>query len=239
MNEPMTGEAHTEKPFAPDNTTQLSMEDHNVREPEFDEIRKLLRLQHDHEDRDCESKSDTRGMEKDAPDSDSDDFYSSPDDEQDFQQRQFSEVYDHVHTERLSSMNKTDLVQEYMLLEEKAEDMEKKLRLTQAMLTEIKHRTGTATPPVTSVMSVLDIARLKAEIKRLTEENDRLRFASSHSSSSTTSASTTTAVVTTTAAPVAAADPVVNDDMVVAADSSSANMDTNAIPSSSSPVVTS
>ena len=185
------------KPYAPYNTTQFLMEDHNVREPEFEEISKLLRLHQDQEDSNSVVAKDGSSAvaENDSfstrDGSDSDDFYSSPDDEQDFQQRQFSEVYEHVHAERLSSMNKTQLVQEYMLLEEKAEDLEKKLKVTQAMLTEVRSRTtslpASAAPP--------DIAHLKAEIKRLTEENDRLRYASHPRHSSLSSSSNSSSVI--------------------------------------------
>lgn len=174
------------KPYAPYNTTQFLMEDHNVREPEFEEISRLLRMHQDQEDSNVVVGKD--GAENDSfstrDGSDSEEFYSSPDDEQDFQQRQFSEVYEHVHAERLSSMSKNQLVQEYMLLEEKAEDLEKKLKVAQSMMTETRSRTMSNATPSAETAEADTIAHLKAEIKRLTEENDRLRYTSQPQSSS-------------------------------------------------------
>lgn len=192
------------KPFAPYNTTQFLMEDHNVREPEFEEISKLLRLHQDQEDSNSvvakDGSSAAVAGENDSfstrDGSDDDDFYSSPDDEQDFQQKQFSEVYEHVHAERLSSMKKTELVQEYILMEEKAEELEKKLKVTQAMLAEVRSRTGSTGPCESSTpVTVTDVSHLKAEIKRLTEENDRLRYATNPRSSSMSSSSNSSSVI--------------------------------------------
>lgn len=119
------------KPYAPFNTTQFLMEDHNVREPEFEEISKLLRLKQDQE-------NDSLSTTREEGDTDSDDFYSSPDDFQSKQLSEFSEVYEHVHTERLNSMSKKDLVHEYILLDQKAEELEKKLKVSERLVSELR-----------------------------------------------------------------------------------------------------
>lgn len=51
------------------------------------------------------------------------------DDEQDFLERQFTETYENFHTERLNSMSKTELVQENIALEERVDDLQKRLHL--------------------------------------------------------------------------------------------------------------
>ena len=63
-------------------------------------------------------------------DPDDEDFYSSPEDESDYLQQQFHEAYDNIHAERLSAMNKNELVQEYLQLEDRVEDLERKLKET-------------------------------------------------------------------------------------------------------------
>lgn len=205
------------KPFAPYNTTQFLMEDHNVREPEFEEISRLLRQHQDQEDQQPSSKPNAENESFSTRDgSDSDDFYSSPDDERDFQQRQFSEVYEHVHAERLSAMTKNQLVQEYVLLEQKAEDLEQKLKASQAQLADVS-RTAAAGPVAGTSSS--DLMRLKAEVKRLMQENDRLKCMAQlqrpHSSTSSMSSSSSAA----------------------SADSCTHALDANAIPSSTSSAV--
>ena len=162
------------KPYAPYNTTQFLMEDHNVREPEFEEISKLLRLHQAQEDRDGAAAAENESFST-RDGSDSEDFFSSPDDEHEhFQQRQFSQVYEHVHAERLGAMSKKDLVQEYLLLEQKVEDLEQKLKTSQAAVQEQLRQA-----PSTQVES------LRQQVKQLTEENERLRLPSSCSSAAT------------------------------------------------------
>ena len=111
------------------------MDDHNFRERDFEEVDKLLR-----ESPFARPSAATAASPREASGAESDDFYSSPDDENEFQQRQFSQVYEYVHAERLSSMSKSELVQEYILLEEKVEDLEKKLKDTKTALSEMARK---------------------------------------------------------------------------------------------------
>lgn len=96
------------QPVAPYNTTQFLMEDHNVQEPDLENHR-----QH---------RESTGTLDSDEY------YYSSPEDEEEFLQKEFCVVYDSIHAERLSSMTKLELIQEYMQLEDRVEKLEQKLK---------------------------------------------------------------------------------------------------------------
>lgn len=55
-------------------------------------------------------------------------FYSSPEDEEDFLTKEFSTAYEDLHAERLGSLSKSELIQEYVQLEAKMELLSKRLR---------------------------------------------------------------------------------------------------------------
>ncbi|XP_029671914.1 protein HEXIM1-like [Formica exsecta] len=61
-------------------------------------------------------------------DSDEDYFYSSPEDEEEFLTKEFSTAYEDLHEERLSTLTKTELIQEYRHLEAKMDSLTKRLR---------------------------------------------------------------------------------------------------------------
>ncbi|XP_011868818.1 PREDICTED: protein HEXIM-like [Vollenhovia emeryi] len=61
-------------------------------------------------------------------DSDEDYFYSSPEDEEEFLTKEFSTAYEAVHEERLSTLSKMELIQEYRHLEAKMDSLAKILR---------------------------------------------------------------------------------------------------------------
>lgn len=143
------------QPVAPYNTTQFLMEDHCVQEPDYE----VKPNGHRHRD-DSVNSLDS-----------SDEFYSSPEDEDDFLQKQFSEAYDDVHAERLSSMTKAELVQEYLLLEDRVEDLEQKLRAARATRTDAQ----TQTPPPPDHEQAQKIAVFRDEIRKLADENALVR----------------------------------------------------------------
>jgi hypothetical protein len=187
------------KPYAPYNTTQYLMEDQKTRDPEIGEIGRSFSVSH------AEGESlPLPGLKKQRTESfstrdgsESDEFYSSPDDEQDFQRRQFSEIYETVHAERISNMSKSDLVQEFLSLEEKAEKLEKKLNDAQTALNDLKSRTqvlsekssgkvhvlpmSPSSSPIMSCDKDDELCRLRAEVNRLLEENQRLKDSARHS----------------------------------------------------------
>ncbi|XP_013787849.1 protein HEXIM-like [Limulus polyphemus] len=146
-------------PLAPYNTTQFLMDDHYVQEPNFEVIYNGHRNSH----------HDYSG--------DSDEFYSSPEDEDVFLQKQFSEVYDDIHAERLNSMSKNELVREYMQLEDRIEELE--LQLKDAKAESISSETvcdGEAQTSEFNEREQLEKIRIfREEIKQLAEENVLLR----------------------------------------------------------------
>jgi len=126
-------------------------------------------------------------------------YYSSPDDEQDFLERQFTETYDNLHGERLNSMSKSTLVQEYIALEERMEVLQKSLHQEQEKNVAVAHKysvTSDLAPEIsdlhtdgesslaessaTASMDLDDdqddnVNLTEAEIRRLFEENQKLR----------------------------------------------------------------
>ncbi|XP_070546980.1 protein HEXIM1-like [Ptychodera flava] len=93
--------------LTPYNTTQFLMEDHKVNTPDL--------------------KTDGKYARQESYDS-SDEKYDS-DGEGQFFQKDFSETYERLHEENLHSMNKGDLVREYMRLESYVTELEEKLKV--------------------------------------------------------------------------------------------------------------
>lgn len=121
---------------APNNTTSFLMDDHNVRESDLEKFKKLIRKETpkdglegtNDENSEQQPKINDRRLHTLNDESSSDEFYSSPDDEQDFMEKQFTEAYNNIHAERLDSMSKTELIHEYLHLESKFSKLEDKLR---------------------------------------------------------------------------------------------------------------
>ncbi|KOC64711.1 Protein HEXIM1 [Habropoda laboriosa] len=115
------------QPPAPYNTTQFLMDDHSDL-PDLDQ--KLSEA--------ASSEVPTTFQKPSAPsrtrdssfsvDSDEDYFYSSPEDEEEFLTKEFSTAYEDLHAERLSTLSKTELIQEYLQLEAKVDLLTKRLR---------------------------------------------------------------------------------------------------------------
>ena len=191
---------HYGKPFAPYNTTQFLMEDQNVREPEVTgQIKRVFDNESSQKEEEETGRKSRNESFSTRDGSESDEYYSSPDDEQGFQQKQFSEIYETVHAERISSMSKRELVQEFLLLEEKAEDLEKKLKDAKIALSEMRGKHTLPISPSSSPPPVFDsreeeVTRLQREVARLMRENERLRCLnptppSTHTSSQDTTSS--------------------------------------------------
>ena len=110
-------------------------------------------------------------------DSDEDFYYSSPEDEEDFVNQEFIKEYDNVRTNRLVDMPKSELIQEYLLMENRVDSLEKRLNVFQ-------NNTNLDTPPDTSPENDTNdlnadvaerIQRFQRQIGRLESENQRLR----------------------------------------------------------------
>lgn len=99
----------------------------NCRSPNYDEIIKIIKTNHANRREPPAAAAASAATDQDPSDSSSEAYYSSPDDEQDFLEQQFSETYENFHTERLNSMSKSELVQQNMALEERVDDLQKRL----------------------------------------------------------------------------------------------------------------
>lgn len=127
------------KPAAPRNSNQFLLEDHGL----MDELDGNLKMSPSLRNRDSSFSVDSDG-----------DFYSSPDDEEQFLIKDFDDQYESLHAERLQTMSKNELIQEYLILEAKLEQMSKQLQDEDCE----DSRTD-----------------LKQQIERLTIENERLK----------------------------------------------------------------
>ena len=178
------------RPTAPYNTTQYLMAEHDLEEPDLGT--------HAHMQSDGEEGTPLR---KRAPsnscdDSDFDDDYNeSPEDEmyeQKFFEKDFTEAYEQVHIENLHSMSKSELVREFMLLEERIETMEIKLKEAGGMGNAIARHTSTEelsgalncnnssdagtedSKPRDNIL-LAELNRLRQENERLHTENEEMR----------------------------------------------------------------
>lgn len=176
------------RPTAPYNTTQFLMAEHDLAEPD---LGSHVHMQSDGEN---EAQMRTRVPSNSCDDSDFDDDYNeSPEDEiyeQQFFEKDFTEAYEQVHVENLHSMSKNELVREFMLLEERVENMEIKLKESEAigsvyarisseeraMLngdhTEDLHVSASKTR---EDILLLELNKLRKENERLLKENEDLQ----------------------------------------------------------------
>ncbi|KAJ3636897.1 hypothetical protein MTP99_000399 [Tenebrio molitor] len=139
------------KPEAPYNSNQFLLEDHGNIE-ELDENLK-------HADRISTTSAGRTRDSSFSVDSEGE-FYSSPDDEEQFLIKDFVDQYESVQAERLQSMSKDELIQEYLMLESKLELVSKRQR-----------KRG----PIDEGDSVSDPLVLQSEVERLTIENEALK----------------------------------------------------------------
>ena len=107
----------------------------------------------------------------------SEEYYSSPDDEEMFLQRDFSEEYDNFHAERLQAMSKDELVREYLELEGKIEKLEKKgVKDANKDSNPSPNSSNTITRTLDHSGSVgMTSGRLQEELQKLKAENELLK----------------------------------------------------------------
>jgi protein HEXIM1/2 len=148
------------QPVAPYNSNQFLIEDHNDLQ-DFD----VKLLDHPHRPARVRDSSFT------SADSDEDFFYSSPEDEEEFLTKEFSNTYQDLHVESLAQMSKTDLIQQVLQLEEKVDLLEKRL--------ETKSRGDKADSEIVLVDKVIkfqqEISKLALANEELQHENEKLR----------------------------------------------------------------
>jgi len=101
-------------------------------------------------------------------DSDEDKYYSSPEDEEEFVCQEFIKEYNSVQAARLQEMTKSDLVQEYLEIEQRVENLEKRL-----------NQQSRATLNTQETIKEKDdqIRHYQQEILRLEAENEKLQAA--------------------------------------------------------------
>jgi len=121
-------------------------------------------------------------------DSDEDYYYSSPEDEEEFMSREFMKDYDNLRNDRLIDMSKTELINEYLQMEERIETLEVRLSRqnstsqTTTENVEVENDTKTEeeqknTSDSNSKEAMADtISKFQKEIQRLESENDKLKL---------------------------------------------------------------
>lgn len=183
------------KPVAPLNTTQFLMAEHDQLQ-DTDIVAARPRRHRD------------SSLSVDSEDQAYDEFYSSPEDEEEFLTREFWTAYEDVHAERLDTMTKAQLVQEYLALEEKVDLLERQLRAVRARHRQRQQEQGPeedededeedvgpgevlVDEETAEKISIFqsEISSLETENRRLREENFKLRRCSSARSSSSSSSS--------------------------------------------------
>lgn len=181
--------------LAPFNSNQFLMEDHGELQELDDKLNKS----------DGAGTSMVPSRTRDSSFSvDSDgDFYSSPEDEEEFLTKEFDNAYEDLHAERLQSMTKAQLIEEYLQLESKVELLTKRLRGKSTNIVGNEEdgvtASGTATVPASDSVFQQEINKLLLENDELRRENEHLRsgicrsassFSSSMDSESDSSSST-------------------------------------------------
>ncbi|CAB0016543.1 unnamed protein product [Nesidiocoris tenuis] len=161
-----------EQPVAPYNSNQFLMELHDDLQ-DFDE--KLM-------SGDLGRRGRVRDASFTSAESDEDFFYSSPEDEEEFLSKEFSNTYRDLHVESLANMNKTELIQTIIHLEEKVDLLQKRLDSENESTTE-----STTKSPDQATQFQSEIAKLVLANKRLALENKKLREGSATRESSESS----------------------------------------------------
>lgn len=123
-------------------------------------------------------------------DSDEDYFYSSPEDEEEFLTKEFSNAYEDLHAERLNNLSKSQLIQEYLQLETKMDLLLKRQRVKnihpiEERDTENKTDSETAKKLKLCQQRIDDLLQQNEQLRRENEmlrSEKRLRASSSESS---------------------------------------------------------
>lgn len=156
---------------APNNTTQFIMEDHDTEQ--------ALDLEHLEALRGSRT---TRARDSSFSIDSDEDISSSPEDEA-YLWKEFCNTYEDVHVERLGTMTKLDLIQEYLQLEQRVGNLEKKL--TASTGTDSESEVAEGEMPLEPAMAEKirifqeEIQKLVVENEQLVQENKRLQSSSS------------------------------------------------------------
>lgn len=165
------------QPPAPYNTTQFLMEDHS----DLPDLEQKLADAITSEVPPSFQKPLAPPRTRDSSfsiDSDEDYFYSSPEDEEEFLTKEFSSAYEDLHAERLSTMSKSELIQEYVQLEAKLDLMTKRLRGKNGQQIDDREtdgKNGTASSATTDPEIAKKLKICQQRIDDLIQQNEQLR----------------------------------------------------------------
>lgn len=168
---------------APNNTNQFLMEDHkDLPDLDLEAVR---------------GSKTSRARDSSFSIDSEDEVSSSPEDEA-YLSKEFSNTYDNAHVERLGTMSKLDLIQEFLQLEQKVDVLEKKLKVpltTRSGTGDSGGNGGTGTdsdsevaegempmePAMAEKIRIFqeEIQKLVVENEQLLQENQRLQSSSS------------------------------------------------------------
>lgn len=152
------------RPLAPFNTSQFLMAEHDTQEPDL-HVNRIARLSSSADDSDEGGSASLSDEERDI------------EDVRNFLQKDFAETYDRFHSETLRCMNKEELINEYIELENKVENLEKELTSIKTNSMKVNGYSGAGKDVNNSnVDSDQDKGQqtLEHEIEKLREENQRL-----------------------------------------------------------------
>lgn len=152
------------RPLAPFNTSQFLMAEHDTQEPDL-HVNRIARLSSSADDSDEGDSASLSDEERDI------------EDVRNFLQKDFAETYDRFHSETLRCMNKEELINEYIELENKVENLEKELTSIKTNSMKVNGYSAAGNDVNNSnVDSDQDKGQqtLEHEIEKLREENQRL-----------------------------------------------------------------
>ncbi|XP_047120128.1 protein HEXIM1 [Schistocerca piceifrons] len=155
------------QPEAPFNTTQFLMADHDLQGLD-DHLRNVPVVQRPPRARDSSF----------SVDSEDDYFYSSPEDEGEFLSKEFTNTYEDLHAERISAMSKNQLIQECLMLEEKVEMLETRVKSLEG--SRVTDQVSADSVSEERVADAAELERLQLENEQLRRENDHLRRENDH-----------------------------------------------------------
>ena len=165
------------QPMAPYNTTQFIMDLHDP-DPKYGstptDISVAQRLEHP---RPSHQSSVSGNHDGSGSVESSDEYYSSPDDEEIFLEKEFSVDYENYHAEHIRSLTKEELVKEYLELEMKLEKLQKQVQDHDSSSSE-KDKVVTLTMDTSDKPQTEDLlSKLRSENEQLRKENEQLRKA--------------------------------------------------------------
>lgn len=168
------------QPPAPYNTTQFLMADHS----DLPDLEQKLSEAASLEVPAMFQKPSAPPRTRDSSfsvDSDEDYFYSSPEDEEEFLTKEFSTAYEALHEERLSTLTKAQLIQEYRQLEARMDSLTKRRSKNpsnhQAEEKDPESKSVSADPEASKKLKVCQqrIDDLVQQNEQLRRENEMLR----------------------------------------------------------------